>query len=119
MSECQRNDNNANEYFRFSIQHIFYFVKSRFPKGVHQRAEVICVTKQNAPGCNAHRQEGINVSIKVPPTSPSDLSTSRIIKVKYFIRVRDAICLKSDRFSFQMSYYFHQKSISTDNGIGG
>lgn len=43
--------------------------------------------KQNAPGCTAHQHEGIYVNMKVPSLSPTDLSSSKIIKVKYFIRV--------------------------------
>lgn len=73
--------------FRSLFQHIFYFVRTQSPKGVHQRTEVILVMKQNAPGCTAHQHEGIYVNMKVPSLSPTDLSSSKIIKVKYFIRV--------------------------------
>lgn len=71
------------------FQQIFYFIRAlQQPKGVYQRIEIVFITKQTTGGCDAKSYKDIHVDLKIPPqVSPTDLTSSKIIKVKYLLRV--------------------------------
>lgn len=73
--------------FHFGFQQVFYFIRSLNPKGVHQRTEVVFIKKQTKDGCDAKSYKDIHVDLKIPKLPPTDLSSSKIIKIKYLLRV--------------------------------
>lgn len=60
-----------------------------------KRIETIVVTKAETQGCNVNQNKDLTVSIKVPALPPTDFLTSNVIKVKYFIRVRNLIIVEN------------------------
>lgn len=46
------------------------------------------LVEQSTDGCNSRQKNTINANLMVPAIPPTDCSTSKIIKVRYAIRVR-------------------------------
>lgn len=53
----------------------------------HQREEVEILIEETTEGCDANQDKIIHMQIEVPSTPPTDITTSNIVKVRYFIHV--------------------------------
>lgn len=89
------------------------------PKGVHQRMDVVFVTKQTTDGCDAKSYKDIHVDLKIPQLSPTDLKSSKIIKVKYLLRV-SGIAYFAFVFLSDCTWYllFLPHNLHIGNGVG-
>lgn len=56
-----------------------------------QHSEKRCITKCETRGCSVNGDELIQASLDVPTLTPTDQSSSKIIKISYFIRVSASV----------------------------
>lgn len=69
-----------------------------YPNSIRHKDETIVITEEEACGCDINQDQVIKVNIKVPSVPPN-ISTSNIIKVRYYCRVRNGIAeMKANLF---------------------
>lgn len=73
-------------YLFVFFQQITYFTHANSSRTT---SESIVITEEDTRGCDVNQTEKIRVNISVPAISPTDFSTSNIVKVRYSIRVSD------------------------------
>lgn len=91
-----------NPFFS-SLKQITYYV---YNSGWHQNLETIVISEGEAPGCDAKRDNVLTVNVPLPLLPPTDWTTSQIVKVRYYCRVRELFaeimwcfhCLISNNF---------------------
>lgn len=70
--------------FKLILQEVKFFPFENSPK---HRMEKDAIAEVETRGCYAQQKQAYTVNIPVPPTPPTDLKTSKIVHVKYHLRV--------------------------------
>lgn len=72
------------------LQEVKFFTYENSPK---HKIERDAIAEVETRGCFPQQKQAYTVNILVPPTPPTDLTTSKIIQVKYHLRVSENITL--------------------------
>lgn len=58
-----------------------------YENSAKHKTEKDAIAEVETRGCYAQQKQAYTVNIQVPPTSPTDTTTSKIVHVKYYLKV--------------------------------
>lgn len=70
--------------FFFCLQEVKFFTYENSPK---HKIEKDVIADVETRGCYAQQKQAYTVNVLVPPTPPTDSTTSKIVHVKYHLKV--------------------------------
>lgn len=71
-------------FFAFLLQEVKVFT---YENSAKHKTEKDAIAEVETRGCYAQQKQAYTVNIQVPPTSPTDVTTSKIVHVKYYLKV--------------------------------
>lgn len=76
----------------FNVFYSFLFLQEvkvfTYENSAKHKIERDAIAEVETRGCYAQQKQAYAVNIQVPPTSPTDVTTSKIVHVKYYLKVR-------------------------------